>query len=259
MNALAYREDGPDGAPVLVLASSLGTTREMWQPQLAALAGQWRLVRFDHPGHGESPIWQGKVTVADIGRAVLALLDGLGYERFSFCGLSLGGAVGQWLGAHVSERIERLVLCCTAAEYPSAVYRERARVVRVEGVGTVATAVVERWFTPEFRARQPAIVNKYRSMLAATVPEGYAACCEAVASFDGREDLAAISAPTLVIAGAEDPTTPEEQRRVLVEGIRGARLEVVPRAAHLANVEQPAAVDAAILIHLRGSDDVGQR
>jgi 3-oxoadipate enol-lactonase len=251
---LAFMQDGPADAPVLVLSNSLGTTREMWLPQLEGLTRHWRVVRFDHPGHGDSPLWNGAVSMENIGLAVVEGLDRLGIERWSFCGLSLGGAVGQWLAAHVPERIERLALCSTSARFAGqAAYRERAATVRAHGMAAVSAVVVERWFTPGFRTQQPDLVRRYRSMVEATPPEGYAACCEAVADFDGRSDLPAIAAPTLVIAGVQDPATTIEHAQVLVDGIPNARLVTIEQAAHLVNIEQPGAVEAAIEEHLRGT------
>lgn len=249
---LAHALDGPMEAPVLVLSGSLGTTRAMWQPQVAALALEWRLVRIDHPGHGGSPVWNGPVTVEGIGRSALALLDELGYERASWCGLSLGAAAGQWVAAHAPERIERLILCCTSARFnaPQA-YLERAATVRARGMAAVSGAVVARWFTKAFAESRPDLVAQFRSTLEAIPAEGYAACCEAVAGFDGRPDLATIAAPTLVLAGAEDRATPVEHARTLCAGIPGAELTVVAGAAHLANVERPEAVTEAIRNHLR--------
>jgi 3-oxoadipate enol-lactonase len=255
---LAYALDGPADAPVLVLSSSLGTTRDMWSPQGPALSGQWRLLRVDHPGHGESPVWDGQVTVERIGLAVLELLDRLDLQRVSFCGLSLGGAIGQSVAAHAPARIDRLILCSTSARFATReAYLQRAATVREQGTAVVAGAVIERWFTARFRDQQPLVVARYRSMVEATPAQGYAACCEAVAEFDGRPDLASITAPTLVIAGDEDPATPSEQARALRDGIAGARLEVIAEAAHLVNVEQPEAVSRAILTHLRGESNDG--
>lgn len=251
---LAFTQDGPADAPVLVLSNSLGTTREMWLPQLEGLTRNWRVVRFDHPGHGDSPLWSGPVSIETIGRAVVEGLDRLGIERWSFCGLSLGGAVGQWLAAHVPERIERLVLCSTSARFAGrTAYLERAATVRAQGMAAVSGAAMERWFTTGFRSREPDLVRRYRSMLEATPPEGYAACCEAVADFDGGGDLPAIAAPTLVIAGAQDPVTTIKHAAALVEGIPNARLVTIEQAAHLVNIEQPGAVEAAIEEHLRGT------
>jgi 3-oxoadipate enol-lactonase len=216
---------------------------------------EWRVVRVDHPGHGESPLWNSPVTIAGIGKAVLDVLDGLRYERASFCGLSLGGAIAQWIAAHAPERVQRLVLCSTAACFtPQEVYLERAATVRREGLEIVAGATMERWFTPGFRAQAPEIVDRYRRMVAATSPEGYAQCCEAVARFDGGSDLSRIVAPAIVIAGAEDPATPPDRGRELQHGIRGARLKILQSAAHLLNVEQPEETADAILRHPSGED-----
>jgi 3-oxoadipate enol-lactonase/4-carboxymuconolactone decarboxylase len=257
--SLSYALDGPADAPVIVLSGSLGTTREMWLPQVTALHRDWRLLRIDHPGHGDSPVWDGRVTIEDIGRASLDLLDVLGYERVSWCGLSLGGAVGQWVAAHARDRIDHLILCCTSARFDSPdVYRQRAETVRKRGMQSVADGVVERWFTGSFRERQPDVVARYRSMLESVPAEGYAACCDAVAGFDARPYLAEITAPTLVIAGGEDQATPVEHARTLCGGILHSRLELIPNAAHLANVERPGAVTRAIYSHLQG-ERVGGR
>jgi 3-oxoadipate enol-lactonase len=247
MSPLAYSLDDPTGAPVLVMSSSLGTTRDMWLPQLAALTREWRVLRFDHPGHGDSPVWDERVSVKGIGGSAVDLLDRLGFDRVSFCGLSLGGAVGQWLAAHAPERIERLILCSTSADFAAhEVYLQRAAIVRERGMAAISHAVLERWFTPEFRARQPETVARYRAMLEAIPPAGYAACCKAVAEFDGKPDLPSIAAPTLVIAGAEDPATTIDHAERLRDGIRGARLVTIAHAAHMVNVEQPGAVTNAI-------------
>lgn len=250
---LSFSVDGPADAPVLVLSSSLGATRDMWLPQLERFSREFRVVRFDHPGHGRSAVSDDPVTIEGIGQAVVEILDGQGIERISFCGLSLGSAVGQWMAAHRPERIERLVLCSTAARFPGPdVYLRRAVTVRERGVAAISDAVVERWFTPGFRARRPSVVADSRAMLESTPPAGYAACCEAVVAFDGRDDLGVIAAPTLVIAGAEDPATTVELARALRDAIPGAKLVTIANAAHLSNVEQPEAVGDAILEHVRG-------
>ena len=162
------------------------------------------------------------------------------------------GAIGQWMAANAPQRIERLILCCTSARFanPDA-YVQRAETVRAQGMAAVSGAVVERWFTDRFRERQPEVVTRYRSMLESIPVEGYAACCEAVAGFDGRPYLAGITAPTLVVAGGEDRATPVDHARALSDGIPHSRLEVIAAAAHLANVEQPDAVTEAITTHLR--------
>lgn len=251
---LAHALDGPADAPVLVLSGSLGTTRDLWEPQMPALTQSWRVLRIDHPGHGASPIWIGAVTVADIGQAVVDLLDDLGYQRVSFCGLSLGGAIGQLVASNAPGRVERLVLCSTASHFDPETYSQRAATVRREGLGRVAAAVMERWFTPDFRAREPETVARYRAMVESVPPEGYAQCAEAVGRFDARQDLSRIAAPTLVLLGAEDPVVSPDEGRALRDGIPNARLEIVERASHLLNVERPEDTGRAILRHLQGDE-----
>jgi 3-oxoadipate enol-lactonase len=245
-----HRFDGDAAAPVLVLAGSLGTTNAMWEPQLAALAERFRVLRYDHPGHGDSPVPDGPLSIEDLGVGVLALLDDVGLERVSFCGLSLGGMVGMWLARHAPERVDRLVLCCTSARFaPPERWTERAATVRRHGLAAVADTVLERWFTPRFREREPEAVERYRGMLLSTPAEGYARCCEVVRDADLREAVGAIVAPTLVIAGTEDPAVAPDDIRLLAERIAGARV-VDLRAAHLASVEQPEAFCRVLLGHL---------
>ncbi|GAA2613321.1 3-oxoadipate enol-lactonase [Dactylosporangium fulvum] len=248
---LFQRTSGRLGAPTLLLGGSLGSNLDMWRPQLPAFAERLRVVRFDHRGHGGSPVPPGPYRIEDLGRDVLALLDRLGIERASYCGLSLGGMVGMWLAAHAPERIERLVLICTAAHLPPADgWLARAEQVRTGGMGSIADAVLGRWFTPRYRAALPARVAPFRAMIAAGPAEGYAGCCEAIAGMDLRDDLPRITAPTLVVAGVDDPATPPEHGEVIHAGIAGSRLAVVPNAAHLANVEQPEAVAHLVLDHV---------
>lgn len=246
---LASRVDGPVGAPVLVLSGALGTTWSIWDAALPALAARFRVLRHDLPGHGRSPLPDGPVTVERIARAVVALLDELGAARAAFCGISLGGMVGQWLGAHAADRVERLVLACTGASLGTAeLYRERAAQVRAEGVAVTLDGARERWFTPAFRDSDAA--RRVLDELAATPAEGYAACAEAVGAFDFRDELASIAPPTLVLVGESDPVTPPEVVETLAGGIPGARRRVIANAAHLAVVEQPDAFAAAVLSHL---------
>ncbi len=241
----------PDGPPLLLLGS-LGTTLAMWEPQRLALSRRWRLIRADHRGHGGSPVPDGPYAIEDLGGDALALLDALGVRRASYCGLSLGGMIGMWLAAQAPERIDRLVLLCTSAHPPNAgAYLERAAAVRAAGSPrVVADGVVERWFTPAFAEEHPDVVAAHRAMIAATPAEGYAGCCEAIAALDLRDDLARIAAPTLVIAGADDPATPPEEGRAIAAAIAEAHLEVVPDARHLASVQQAAIVNRLIADHL---------
>jgi 3-oxoadipate enol-lactonase len=244
---------GPPDAPVLVLAGSLGTDREMWRPQLAELCQRWRVLRFDHRGHGGSPVPPGPYTIGDLGRDVLRLLDRLGHARVAYCGLSLGGMVGMWLAATAPERVERLVVMCTSAYLPPPeLWRERAAGARGAGVASIADAALARWFTPEFARREPAALARARAMLESIPGEGYAGCCEAIAAMDQRPRLPRITAPTLVVAGAEDPATPPEHGQVIADAVPDARLVVLPGVAHFAGVERPGPVNELLLGHLAG-------
>jgi 3-oxoadipate enol-lactonase len=233
-----------------VLVGSLGTTTAMWDPQVAALSDRLRLIPVDLRGHGRSPAPTGPNTIEALGRDVLGHLDELGLERVSFCGLSLGGMLGIWLAANAPERIERLVLICTAAYLPPpSVWLKRAALVRAKGVEALADAVVQAGFTP---GADPALRTEYRAMVAGTPAEAYAGCCEAIAHVDLRQDLAGIEAPTLVIAGAQDAAAPPEFGREIADGIAGARYELVDPAAHLASVERAAEVNELIAAHVAG-------
>lgn len=240
------------GAPPLVLVGSLGTTVDMWEPQLITLAARFQVIRVEPRGHGGSAVPPGPYAIDDLGGDVLALLDSLGIGQVSYCGVSLGGMIGMWLAAHAPERVGRLVLCCTSAWLPPArAWTGRAARVRAHGTVSISDQIVSRWFTPAFREANPAVVARAAAMLAATPGEGYAGCCEAIAAMDLRPALASISAPTLVIAGSADPATPPGHGEQIAAGIAGAQFAVVP-AAHLANIEAPLAVGGMLMGHLAG-------
>lgn len=243
--------EGPEDAPVLVLSNSLGTTLGMWDAQVPALSRRFRLLRYDIRGHGGSSTPPGPYEMADLGRDVIRLLDELGIERASFCGLSVGGMTGMWLAAEAPERIERLVLLCTSALLgPKSLWDERIETARTKGMDVLVDGIVERWLTAPFRARDPETVEKLAGMLRGADPEGYAGCCAAVRDMDMRDRLPSITSPTLVISGAEDPATPPEHGRSIADDIPGARFEVVSGASHLANIEQPEKITDLILDHL---------
>jgi 3-oxoadipate enol-lactonase len=251
MTAVHHHVEGPEGAPGLVLSNSLGTDHRMWDEQARALSATHRVVRYDTRGHGRSPVPPGPYSIDDLGGDVLELLDTLGLERVSFCGLSIGGMTGMWLGVNAPERIDRLVLCCTAPRLgPREQWMERAATVRARGVGAVVEATLERWFTPEFSGRRPEVVQRVREMFLGTPAEGYASCCQAIGDMDLWDALGAIRAPTLVLAGDDDPVGTPEIARDIADAISGARLLVLARARHLANVEQPEAVTRALREHL---------
>jgi 3-oxoadipate enol-lactonase len=237
---LHHRLDG-GGEPVVVLAGSLGSTLEMWDAQVPALVERFFVLRYDHPGHGGSPLLDVR-GVEGLAREVVALLDELGLDRVSFCGLSLGGAVGMRLALDVPERLERLVLCATSRRFATSdFWDERARVVREQGVEAIADVVLDRWFTSEFED-----VRRYREMLVSTPAEGYARCCEALRDWDVRGQLGGIRIPTLVVAGADDPSTPLADLEAIAEELPDARLVVLDGARHLVNVERVDEVNAAL-------------
>jgi 3-oxoadipate enol-lactonase len=246
---VAHELLGPMDDPPVILSCSLGTDRSMWDPQTPALAGRNLVVRYDLRGHGQSPAPAGPYVISDLGEDLLALMDLLEIEQASLCGVSIGAMTSIWVAAHAPERVQRLVLCCTSAKFgPDAaeVYRARAETVREHTVDAVADGALERWFTPGFREAQPELMAQIRRGLTSTSSEGYAGCCEALAALDLRPVLGSISAPTLVIAGAEDPATPPDHGRAIADGIRGARFELIEDAAHLANIEKAEVVTPLI-------------
>lgn len=246
-----YELHGRPGAPVVVLSSSLGTTMSMWDPQLTELAERFRVLRYDHRGHGGSSAPGGPYTIAELAGDVVALLDRLRLAPASIVGLSLGGMVAMWLAAHVPNMVDRLVLCCTAPQLGTREsWHERAATVRANGTGVLLEALLDRWLTPGFREANPGTVALVREMLESAQPDGYASCCEAIATMDQRRDLARIAAPTLVVAGELDPVVPPSLAAELQGAVAGATLAVVPDAAHLCNLEQPAAFTSLLVDHL---------
>lgn len=246
---------GPDDGDVVVLSGSIGSNLSMWDPQVPALieAG-YRVVRYDQRGHGRTPVPDQPCSLADLGGDVVELLDGLGVERAHFVGLSLGGMTGMWLAVNQPDRIDRLVLCCTSARLGTPeMWAQRAQQARDQGMTPIADGSIQRWFTADWLARNPQLAREYHHMTAATPGNGYAACCAAIGSMDLVDDLPKITAPTLVIAGADDPATPpQEHGKPIADAIPDARFEIVEHAAHLGNVEQPQRFNSLILDHLKG-------
>ncbi len=231
------RVDGPADAPVLVLSNSLGTNLAMWEAQMPALTAHFRVLRYDQRGHGSSMVTPGAYAIDTLGRDVLGLLDALKIPRVHFCGLSMGGATGMWLAVHAPERIDRLVLANTAARFGTTeAWNARIDAVRKGGVEAIADAVLERWFTPGFRARAPETVARMRETLVATPAEGYVGCCAAIRDVDLRSAIGRIARPTLVIVGTHDVATPPAEGHAVAERIRGARCFELD-AAHISNVE----------------------
>jgi 3-oxoadipate enol-lactonase len=231
---------------VLVFSNSLGTDFSMWDPQMAELQRQFRILRYDTRGHGRSSVTPGDYTIERLGCDLVGLLDSLGFGRVHFCGLSMGGMIGMWLAIQAPHRLHRLVLSNTAARIGTAeMWNARIATVRKDGMKSVAPAVIERWFTREFRASFPEKVAEAERMLENSPPEGYAACCAAIRDFDHRDLVSQIKVPTLVIYGGSDPVTPPSEAHFLSERIHGA-VEVELASAHLSNVEQADAFTEAV-------------
>ncbi|MGA5286939.1 bifunctional 3-oxoadipate enol-lactonase/4-carboxymuconolactone decarboxylase PcaDC [Streptomyces pseudogriseolus] len=248
-NTLQYRFDGPEDAPVLILGPSLGTTWHMWDRQIPELTKQWRVFRFDLPGHGGAPAHPA-ASVADLATRLLATLEALGVHRFGYAGCALGGAVGIELALRHPERLASLALIAASPRFGTAdEFRQRGVIVRTNGLDPIARSAPERWFTGGFAAAQPAITEWAVQMVRTTDPGCYIAACEALASFDVRAGLGSVGVPTLVLVGSEDQVTGPAEARTLVAGIPDARLAVVPGASHLVPVEQPAAVTDLLVRH----------
>jgi 3-oxoadipate enol-lactonase len=244
---LNYRFDGPENAPVVVLSNSLGTNLSMWDPQAAALCEKFRVLRYDTRGHGLSTVTPGPYKIEQLGRDVVALLDALKIDNAYFCGLSMGGATGIWLGVNAANRIKRLVLCNTAAKIGTADgWNARIKDVKERGMAAVATTVVLRWFSEDFVKKSPEVVEAMRQMLLQAPPEGYAGCCAAIRDMDQSGDLARIKTRTLVIAGALDPVIPLADTKTLADRISGASYLVL-QAAHLSNIEAAPQFTEALL------------
>lgn len=244
-------DSGRRDGPVVVLSNSLGSTHRMWDPQIAALEERFRVIRYDTRGHGSSPVPGGPYRIDDLAEDLLALLDRFEVPRAHLVGLSLGGMTVMRLAAREPARVHRMAVLCTAAQLPPATaWRQRAATVRTEGVAAVAESVVARWFTPGYLRTHPDSRRRYEDMVAGTPAEGYAACCEAIAELDLRKVLPDIGAPTLAIAGADDPATPVDKLAEIADLIPKAGLRVIDRAAHLANAERPEQITKALIDHL---------
>ncbi|WP_028681797.1 3-oxoadipate enol-lactonase [Pseudomonas chlororaphis] len=256
---LHYQLDGPVDAPVLVLSNSLGTDLHMWDMQIPAFTKHFRVLRFDTRGHGKSLVTEGPYSIEQLGRDVLALLDALHIQRVHFCGLSMGGLIGQWLGINAGERLNKLVVCNTAAKIgdPS-VWNPRIETVLRDGQAAMVAlrdASIARWFTPAFAVAHPDQAKLITDMLAATSPQGYAANCAAVRDADFRDQLSAIEAPTLVVSGTEDAVTPPSGGHFIQERVRGAEYAEF-HAAHLSNVQAGAAFSERVVAFLLADQNI---
>lgn len=242
---------GPTDAPVLVFSNSLGTTLEMWNPQIASFSTHFRILRYDTRGHGRSDVTPGNYTIAQLAQDLLQLLDFLKLERVFFCGLSMGGAIGIHLGTHAAQRFHKLVLCNTAAKFGTPeTWNARIQAVQSGGMKAVAGSVLERWLTREFRQSHSVESQATLAMLESANPGGYLSCCAAVRDVDARPYLAKVSVPSLVLTGTHDPVTPPSDAQYLVSQISGSRYAEVS-AAHLSNIEARDSFNAQVLAFLQ--------
>jgi 3-oxoadipate enol-lactonase len=247
-----YQIDGAGSAPVLMMSNSLGTNLHMWDKQVPALSKRFCVVRYDTRGHGKTDAPSGPYTFKMLGEDAIALMDALKLGKVRFCGLSMGGMIGMWLARNVPARIEQLILCNTAAKFGlTEIWNQRIATVRASGMKAVTDAVIERWFTKEFREKSPKEVEPIVAMLHSTKPEGYAGNCAAIRDVDQRWPIADIKTPTLVVGGKQDPATPFTAAELIASRIPGAKL-VGLDAAHISNVEQPEAFTKALDGFLKG-------
>jgi 3-oxoadipate enol-lactonase len=248
-----YTIEGPHGAPVLVLSGSIGSTEDMWLPQREALSGEYRVISYDHRGHGKSPVPDGPYSVEELAADVLALLDRLQIEKTHFCGLSMGGAVGMWLGRYHPHRMDQLVLACTSAYFGSPEFwAERAGHARTDGMEWIADFSLGRWLTEEFIETNPETAERVRTMIANTPADGYANACAALGEWDFANELPELPTPTLIIAGAQDPAAPPDHARDIAARAPRSKVAVLDGAAHLANVERPVEFNDLLRAHLLG-------
>ena len=244
--------EGRADAPALMLSNSLGTNLHMWDDQVGDFAKHFRVIRYDRRGHGGSGVPEGPYSMERFGRDVLSVLDGLGVKKTNWCGLSMGGMVGQWLGANAPDRVEKLVLSNTNYHYADkGPWNDRIKTVREKGLAAMVDGNMQRWFTEGFRNRAPEVLTHMKAMFVATDPAGYVACCEAIRDMDFTASNPRITAPTLVIVGSQDAATPPAAGEAIAKQIKGAKV-VSLDAAHISNMEQPKQYTDAVLNFLRG-------
>ena len=248
-----YTLNGPAGASVVTLSHSLATDLAMWEPQVAALASKYRVLRYDTRGHGGTDAPTGPYTLEQLAEDARALLAVLGVERTHFIGLSMGGMIGQMLALKHPEMLRSLVLCDTSSRVPPEArptWDERIRVTEAQGMEPHVEPTIGRWFTPPFLGSHPEVVDRVRAMIRQTKPQGYVGCCHAIKVLDLTDQLHPVTTPTLIIVGEDDPGTPVAASRTIQERIKGSELVILKSAAHLSNMEQAEAFNQAVMVFL---------
>jgi len=250
-----YTFDGPANAPVVTLSNSLATNLGMWEPTLPALTSRFRVLRYDTRGHGQTEAPRGAYTLEQLAEDALGLLRALDVQRTHWVGLSLGGMIGQTLALKAPDALMSLSLCDTSSRLPAdakPMWDERIRTAETKGMEPLVESTLARWFTAPFRERHKDVVDRVATMIRTTPVAGYAGCCQAIAALNLTDRLSAIKLPTVVIVGEDDPGTPVAASRVIADNIKGARLDIIPAAAHLSNMEQPEAFNRALSGFLKG-------
>lgn len=249
-NGIELHYEITGSGPWVTLSHSLSTDLSMWEPQVAALAGRYTVLRFDSRGHGQSSAPDGAYSLEQMAEDVIGLLDALEVERTHYVGLSMGGMIGQHLALKAPQRLSRLVLADTTSRYPTeaqAVWPERIRIASEQGMAPLVDSTLARWFTEPYRTAHPEVMVRIAGLIRATPPAGFVGCCHAIPRIDTTERLRGLRLPALVIVGSEDAGTPPAWAREIAEAIPGARLEIIPGAAHLSNIEQAATFNRLLL------------
>jgi len=248
-NSVFYEIGGPEGAPVVMLSQSLACSSAMWHPQVPVLETSYRVLRYDTRGHGGSGAPGGEYSLDMLGDDAVGLMDALDIEAVHWCGLSMGGMIGQNLGLRHADRVHSLTLCDTSSRIPpemAPIWLERTQVAAAQGMAALVDSTIERWFTEAYRAKNPPEMQAVRELVLKTPPAGYIGCCHAIRRLDYTDRLGTIDKPTLVVVGEQDPATPVAAAEVIAAGIEGARLVVIPNASHISNIEQPEAFNKAL-------------
>ena len=252
---IAYRVDGVPGGLSLVFSNSLGTDHRLWDRQMPAVEGRYRVIRYEACGHGDSELPRTPVSIEKLGRDVIALLDHLGIGRAAVCGCSLGGVIALWLAVNHPDRVAGAVLANTGAKVGTdESWNARIAAVRAGGTAAVRDQVIGRFLTAEFRERDPETTALIAGMIDATNPDGYVAACEALREIDLRDAARSVRVPVMIVGSERDESTPPALARELHGSIKGSELVMIPEAAHLSNVEQPATFNAALVRFLSRLD-----